>query len=308
VGIAGAWGNRIFPARSRFGIAGRTFITSMLKPKMTDHSTSQHSRRDWLRLSAGALLALGVWPGCARWAGHGRGGSFSFAVINDAHFQSPRCPEWFERVRASIHAQSPRPEFCLVVGDLAEHGSKSELGAMRDVLRSLRMPFHAVIGNHDYVSDTDRSAWDRLFPRCLNYHVAHRGWQFLGLDSSAGTKWSNTRIQPDTLKWLDGTLPRLDRGKPTVVFTHFPLGAGVRYRPQNAEELLLRLVEFNLVAVFNGHFHGFTERTLGRTALTTNRCCAISRGNHDGTKEKGYFLCAASQGAIARRFVEVKPA
>jgi hypothetical protein len=40
--------------------------------------------------------------------------------------------------------------------------------------------------------------------------------------------------------------------------------------------------------------------------LTTNRCCAISRDNHDGTKEKGYFLCTASAGSIQREFVEVK--
>jgi hypothetical protein len=70
---------------------------------------------------------------------------------------------------------------------------------------------------------------------------------------------------------------------------------------------LLGGLPFNLVAVFNGHFHGFTQHELGRTVLTTNRCCAISRGNHDGTNEKGYFLCAASQGRITREFVEVKP-
>lgn len=78
-------------------------------------------------------------------------------------------------------------------------------------------------------------------------------------------------------------------------------------RPLNADALLTRLLEFNLVAVFDGHFHGFTERVVGRTVLTTNRCCAISRDNHDGTKEKGYFLCTASAGGIQREFVEVKP-
>src|SRR5206468_6314048 len=59
--------------------------------------------------------------------------------------------------------------------------------------------------------------------------------------------------------------------------------------------------------LFNGHFHGFTESKAGSTILTTNRCCAISRKNHDGTKEKGYFLCAAKEGRIERKFIEVKP-
>ncbi len=193
-----------------------------------------------------------------------------------------------------------------MVGDLAEHGTKSELGPMRDVLRSLHRPFHVVIGNHDYLADTDRSTWDNLFPQALNYHFEHRGWRFIGLDSSEGTKYERTRIQPATLGWLDDTLQKLDRAAPTVVFTHFPLGVEVPMRPLNADDLLSRFKEFNLVAVFNGHHHGFTERKSGRTTLTTNRCCAISRDNHDGTKEKGYFFCTAREGAIRRTFIEVK--
>jgi len=264
------------------------------------------SRREWLRLGAGALFSIGFRPGRLQAAENGRGGAFTFAAINDAHFQSPECPNWFGRVRASILSQEPRPELCLMVGDLAEHGTRAELGPMRDVLRSLNMPFHAVIGNHDYVSDTDRSAWDDLFPRSLNYHFEHRGWQFIGLDSSEGTKWEKTLIQPATLRWLDDTLPKLDRRTPTLVFTHFPLGAEVSMRPLNADDLLERFDEFNLVAVFCGHHHGFTERRAGRATLTTNRCCAISRANHDKTKEKGYFLCTAKDGGVQREFVEVR--
>ncbi len=268
-------------------------------------SLATHSRREWLRLGAGALLSIGFWPGRLRAAENGRGGAFTFVAINDAHFQSPECPKWFERVRASILAHEPKPELCLMVGDLAEHGTKAELGPMRDVLRSLNMPFHAVIGNHDYVSDTDRSAWDELFPRSLNYHFEHRGWRFIGLDSSEGTKWEKTLIQPSTLRWLDDMLPKLDRRTPTIVFTHFPLGPDVSMRPLNADDLLERFKEFNLVAVFNGHHHGFTERRAGRATLTTNRCCAISRANHDKTKEKGYFLCTAKEGDVQREFIEV---
>lgn len=266
------------------------------------------SRRDWLRLGAGTLLALGVWPGCARWEGKRDAGTFSFVVINDAHFQSPQCPAWFERVSASVRAQASQPEFCLMVGDLAEHGTPSELGSMREVLRSLEMPAHAVIGNHDYVSNNDRSAWDKLYPDSLNYAFEHRGWQWVGLDSSHGTRSQKTTIQPATLSWLDDNLRKLDPAKPTVLFTHFPLGAYVPTRPLNADDLLDRFREMNLVAVFNGHFHSSTLRQSGRTTLTTNRCCAISRDNHDGTPEKGYFLCTARNGLIDREFVEVKPA
>lgn len=193
-----------------------------------------------------------------------------------------------------------------MVGDLAEHGTRSELGAMRDVLRSLRMDFHVVLGNHDYLSDQDRSPWGDLFGRRLNYAFEHRGWQFIGLDSTEGTKWEKTRVQPAALQWLDNTLPKLDQAAPTVLFSHFPLGERVPMRPLNADEVLRRFENVNLAAVFNGHHHGFTERNFRRTVLTTNRCCAISRDNHDGSREKGYFLCTASIGQVARQFVEVR--
>lgn len=274
---------------------------------MKPEHSSRLTRREWLQFSAGTLLSLGLWPGCARFGNNARGGAFTFIVINDTHYQSPQCGEWFERVAASIKSHNPKPELCLMVGDLAEHGTMAELGAMRDALRSFGLPFHTVIGNHDYASQTDRKPYEALYPRRLNYHFEHRGWQFIGLDSSEGTKYQQTRIQPPTLQWLDDALPKLDRARPAVLFTHFPLADGVRMRPLNAEAVLARLLDFNLVAVFNGHFHGFTERTAGRTVLTTNRCCAISRGNHDGTKEKGYFLCNASVAGIQRDFVEVSP-
>jgi 3',5'-cyclic AMP phosphodiesterase CpdA len=270
-------------------------------------SQAKFSRREWLGYSAGALLSLGLWPGCARFSDNGRGGNFSFVVVNDTHYQSEKCGVWFERVAFSIKSQNPRPEFCLMVGDLAEHGTTDELGAMRDALHSFGTPYHAVIGNHDYASPIDRRSYEELYPRSVNYHFVHRGWQFIGLDSSEAMQYRNTRIQPATFQWLDQTLPKLNRAQPTVVFTHFPLGAGVLMRPMNADDLLARFLEFNLVAVYNGHFHGFTERTLRQTVLTTNKCCAISRANHDGTKEKGYFLCTASAGGIEREFAEVRP-
>jgi 3',5'-cyclic AMP phosphodiesterase CpdA len=266
------------------------------------------SRREWIHHSAAATLALGLWPGCARFSNNGHGEDFTFIEINDAHFSTPKCPAFFERVAARVRAHAAKPELCLMVGDLADHGSEKELGAMRDVLRGLDIPFRVVIGNHDYATQTDREAWNKLFPDRLNYHFEHRDWQFIALDTSEGLKYEKTNIQPETFQWLDDHVRKLNHQQPTIIFTHFPLGPNTQYRPLNADALLERFQEFNIVAVFNGHFHGFTERRVGDTVFTTNKCCSIARGNHDGTHEKGYFLCRARQGRIEREFIEVKPA
>src|SRR5262249_37515048 len=150
-------------------------------------------------------------------------------------------------------------------------------------------------------------AYGEHFPDRINYHFEHGGWQFVCLDTSDGVRYTKTLVQPATLKWLDDTLPKLDKAKPTVVLTHFPLGPDVTNRPTNADEVLKRFLGHNLRAVFSGHYHAFTEKKVGETVLTTNRCCSFRKGNHDMSKEKGYFLCQAKDGKIERAFVEVKP-
>lgn len=276
-----------------------------LLPSDAVASSPLNRRAALQRLSAGAMLTMGLWPGALRAAGQGLGGSFRFLVINDTHYLTKECGEYFDGVVQQM--KSENADFCLHAGDVTDKGESHNLGALKEVFRGLRAPLYPVIGNHDYLTPTDRSAYTRTFPMRINYYFRHDGWQFLGLDTSEGQRYEKTVIQPATFRWLDDYLPRLRKDRPTVVFTHFPLGAGVQYRPTNADALLERLRDFNLVAVFNGHYHGFTERTAGQVVLTTNRCCSLKRDNHDKSKEKGYFVCTASPAGLTRQFVEFKP-
>jgi len=265
------------------------------------------TRRELLRMSAGALLAAGLWPGRLRAAGAGDAGEFWFCAVNDLHFAEAECAKYLAKAIAQMKASAPALAFCLVAGDLSDHGKPQELAEVRDVLKALDGRERVVIGNHDWLEHSDRKAYEENFPGQLNYRFKEQGWQVLGLDTTEGRKSSGTTVQPAALAWLDKTLPKLDRKRPLVVFTHFPLGPEVKMRPKNADDLLARFKEHNLLAVFNGHFHGFTERRMGETVLTTNCCCASNKGNHDGTKAKGFFLCHAKDGNIERTFVEVKP-
>lgn len=274
---------------------------------MKSRGTNPITRRDALKkISAGTLFAMGMWPGAlqAGILGWGNHRDFTFIEVNDTHYMDAECGAWLEGV---VHQMKTHDaEFCLFVGDLADNGTPAQLGAVRDVFGTLKVPVYPVIGNHDHLTQTDRSAYLDLFPSRLNYRFEHRGWQFIGLDSSEGQHAQNTMVSTDTLGWLDQSLPALDKKKPIVLFTHFPMGPDVRYRPKNADAVLERFREFNLQAVYNGHYHAFTERSIGNIVLTTDRCCALKRSNHDGTKEKGYFVCRIKDGAIHREFVECK--
>ena len=150
----------------------------------------------------------------------------------------------------------------------------------------------------------------RRFPLRLNYYFRHEGWQFIGLDTSEGLKYEKTSVPAATLGWLDEYLPRLAPRKPTVVFTHFPLGAGVNYRPLNAEDVLYRFRDFNLQAVFCGHYHAGPVFFYNQRVDTPRPFCRIGlchyqvhRGStairnpvlraDDHSTHREYFLCGS---------------
>ena len=257
-------------------------------------------------MGAGALLACGLWPGALRADRRIPAGEFRFVVVNDTHAMTPACRPYHDGMVRQMRRENA--DFCLHAGDLTEKGTPEYLAGMRDAFRHHHLPLYPVMGNHDWTTPTSRRAYVDLFPLRLNYYFRHQGWQFIGLDTTDGQNYDRTSIRPATFSALDNYLPRLDRRKPTVLFTHFPLGLGMKYRPANADELLERFRPFNLQAVFCGHWHGYTEQHLGEVLITTNRCCALKRDNHDRTKAKGYFVCTARDGRVTRAFVEYKPA
>jgi predicted MPP superfamily phosphohydrolase len=264
------------------------------------------NRRHFLQAGAATALSLGLWPGRLRAAENGQGESgWTFIAVNDLHYEDVQCGPWFEKVVAAMKAGAPSAEFCILGGDQANRAQPEQFAAVRDIFKTLGIPLYPTVGNHDWTDDGSRKSYDEIFPGQLNTAFEHRDWQVIGLDTSDGPAYHDTSIQPSTLTWLDDNLPKLSRSKPTILYTHFPLGDAVKYRPKNADALLDRFKEFNLQGAFSGHFHGLTEKPWNKTILTTDRCCSRFRNNHDGTKQKGWFVCRSEEGKIRREFVEI---
>ena len=223
--------------------------------------------------------------------------------MNDLHYFDEKCAPFFRNVVAKMRESAPDAAFCLLAGDLADGGKAEQFTPLREIFTGLGVPLHPVLGNHDFNLDGDRSAYDAAFPEKLNYFFQHSGWQFIGLDTTQGTDFDETKISDTTLAWLDATLPKLDAAAPTVAFTHFPLGKDVTYRPLNADAVLARLTKLNLRATFSGHWHGLNEQRLAAAELIVNRCCARVRGNRDGSPLKGWWVCHATpDGTITHKF------
>jgi 3',5'-cyclic AMP phosphodiesterase CpdA len=255
------------------------------------------SRRQFLRI-AGLSLAVPATRAASPPT------SFRFAIVSDIHCRDQRCHPWLRKLTSSIRSQLV--DFCILNGDLADDGQPDQLTAVKSAFGALGVPIHATVGNHDYDSTNTHTAFDRVFPGCVNSWFEHKGWQFVVADSTDDNQVFWTNIQPRTFAWLDAMLPKLDRTRPTVLCTHFPLGSLVLCRPLNAGDLLDRFETFNLRATFSGHWHGYAERHFDHASVTNSRCASWWRTNHDGSPEKGYFLCdATAAGELRHQFCVV---
>src|SRR5262249_57991224 len=88
---------------------------------------------------------------------------FDFIAVNDFHALEPVCRTWFDNVVRQMKASAPTAEFCLLGGDLADNGTPAQLILIKEAFSALGIPCHAVVGNHDYLSDNDRSAYEQIF-------------------------------------------------------------------------------------------------------------------------------------------------
>ena len=265
-------------------------------------SVDRLSRRAFLKRSGLALAALGLGAEAGRAQEQAE---FSFIAMNDLHYLDEKCAEYFRGAFGWIRANA-QYDFALVCGDLATAAKVEELQGAKDALALLGKPAYPVMGNHD--ASAGNQSWLQAFgPDRVNCRFDHQGWTFLGLDTTDDGKSSGVAVGQATIDWIRQTLPDIPAERPLVAFTHFPFGELVPLRLTNADEVLALFDGHNLKHVFSGHFHGLSERKHGNTVLTTCRCLSFSRGNHDGSPEKGFYQCHVKGDELAYEFVEYKP-
>jgi calcineurin-like phosphoesterase family protein len=252
----------------------------------------------------GTLLAAGLWPGVLKANSSNRKYvPIRFSVLNDFHHENEQCDHWFTELFRSAGGHGG-VSFIAGLGDLANKGKKESISAIKRISIEGKVPFYTVPGNHDNDLEGTTNVYSSILPDRLNYFWIVNDWQCIALDSTDSNKYNNTVIGVHTLDWLSKIRTKLDPLKPTVIFTHFPIGSGIKYRPLNAESVLELLVDFNLRGTFSGHYHSQTKATLRDFDLVTNVCCSRVSKNHDGTLVKGYYVCdGLENGNIIRKFI-----
>lgn len=149
--------------------------------------------------------------------------------------------------------ETPNIRFALISGDLTSQGTVEQLEEFQALMKSLKFPCFATLGNHELGTRDD--LYHDYFGRG-NYSFRFREVQFSMLDSASAT------IDPLVYSWLDGWL---DEGRDNlhVVTMHIapidPVGArnGSFASRAEADKLLMKLANGGVDLTLYGHVHSF---------------------------------------------------
>ncbi|MGD0961466.1 MAG: metallophosphoesterase [Methylomonas sp.] len=254
-------------------------------------------------LKSGGLLALGgALPiSLVELAFAESSQNFSFAYISDAHIQHIKGTRFVRnwdrgllRAVAEANLLTPKPDFVMFGGDLAQLGSKEELDHGAEILSALSHKVHHVMGEHDYYLDLG-AYWEKLFGPQY-YSFDHKGVHFIVLNSiRTYDEWTYNRwptpeqrmlemadldnpngspfmVGDEQRKWLKSDLGKVALTTPVVVFSHSPLQKIYKdwnFWTEDAEQIQALLKPFHKVSVIYGHVHQIQYNQIGNISFNS---------------------------------------
>ena len=257
-------------------------------------NNSRTSRRDFMRMT-GAAAASALPLGLVELSFAQTSQNFTFAYISDAHIQHIKGNEFVRnwdrgliRAVAEANMLTPKPDFVMFGGDLAQLGTREELDHGAEMLSRLKFKTYHVMGEHDYYLDLGEY-WSKLFgPH--HYSFDHKGVHFVvlnsilttddwtlrrwptpqqrmlemaGLDNPNGSPFMVGAKQRD---WLKNDLAKIGADTPVVLFSHSPIQKiykGWNFWTDDAEEVQALLKPYAKATVVYGHVHQIQYNQIG---------------------------------------------
>lgn len=263
--------------------------------------SNSYSRRSFLK-TAGSVAAVSTLPiAWVELAFAKAEQNFTFAYISDSHIQHIRGNKFVNnwdrgliRAVAETNLITPKPDFVMFGGDLAQLATKPEFDHGAGMLAKLNAPLKMVMGEHDYYLDLGEY-WSKLFgPQyysfdhkgvhfvVLNSILTHDEWTFnrwptaeqrmlemAGLDNPNGSPFMVGEKQRE---WLKTDLAKIKKDTPIVVFSHSPIQKiykGWNFWTDDAEEVQALLAPFDKVNVIYGHVHQIQYNQIGNIAFNS---------------------------------------
>lgn len=191
-------------------------------------------------------------------------------------------------------------ELCICLGDLVDKCDSLEesymcLDEMIGMIRSYKIPFLLVPGNHDYTVFSAEELSERTGCRIPPYTVDMETHRLVILDANyrsdfrrfdiAGVDWTDSNLPPEQMEYLNDALN--NSSKPCIVLIHENLDNTVesRHIVKNAPQIRDIIEKSKTVTmVIQGHYHNGADHTInGIRYLTlpamceemTNKYCII---------------------------------
>ena len=264
-------------------------------------NTFNNSRRNFIKNAGALALGTTVPFSLVELAFAESDQNFTFAYISDAHIQhieGTRFVRNWDRGLISAVAETnlltPKPDFVIFGGDLAQLGTKAELDHGAEIMSALNNKVHYVMGEHDYYLDLGEY-WEKLFGP--QYHsFDHKGVHFIilnsiktyddwtfkrwptseqrmlemaGLDNPNGSPFM---VGEEQRQWLKNDLAKVNKNTPVVVFSHSPLQKiykGWNFWTEDADQIQALLKPFKTVSVIYGHVHQIQYNQIGNISFNS---------------------------------------
>lgn len=176
---------------------------------------------------------------------------FRFVFLSDTHVGSPTGEE---DLRAAVHDINSATglSFVVLAGDVTEYGSLEQLRLAKQILAEIKIPCHAIPGNHDTKwSESGATDFPRLWGKD-RFEFEQGGFRFIGMHEGPLMKMGDGHWAPQDVRWLEETLRKLpDQNQPIVFVTHYPIDDGIA----NWFVVLDLLKKYNTQIVLCGHGH-----------------------------------------------------
>jgi outer membrane protein assembly factor BamB len=158
-----------------------------------------------------------------------------FVQLTDSHVRSVSDRNYMQQATSEIYAMNPPPDFVVATGDLVDWGVDEHFQNYVAGMQKPPVPYFNVFGNHELIRGPIDRYHHYIGPDY--YSFERNGILFLALNCVTPTKRQN--------QWLEQTLKVLGKGRPVVVFQHYP----------PALDEMERFSGLGVKSVFSGHWH-----------------------------------------------------
>jgi predicted phosphodiesterase len=186
--------------------------------------------------------------------------------------------------------------FVFLPGDNADHGDVPAYGVVRDALDQLRVPWCAIVGDHD-VEQKSFDNFKAFMSRDTHYAFTVGNVRFFALNAFDLPEPPSFTVGDEQLKWLEDQLLAATReGLAKVLLLHcYPSDL-----KKGGQELVRLISEHRVKLIDMGHTHYNEVSHDGRTVYTATRSTGqIEEG------PVGFSVTNIDAGVVSWRFVEL---